>query len=200
MPVLTRDFYNRPAVDVAKDLLGCRLVRMADGARMAGIITETEAYQGEDDLGCHAHVGKTARNAQMYAQPGHAYIYFTYGMHWLLNVVTSPECMPAAVLIRAILPVEGCARMAVNRPKLVNKPGWLNGPAKLCQALGLSGAQNGQDLCQEQGLLSIESGSAIPPAHIRTDARVGSNSVPEPWKSIPWRFRVDADLLGVSAC
>ena len=144
--------------------------------------------------------GKTARNAQMYAQPGHAYIYFTYGMHWLLNVVTSPEGVPAAVLIRAILPVEGCARMAVNRPKLVNKPGWLNGPAKLCQALGLSGAQNGQDLCQEQGLLSIESGSAIPPAHIRTDARVGLNSVPEPWKSIPWRFRVDAELLGVSAC
>ena len=105
--ILPRSFYDRPAPQVAPQLVGCRLVRIYNGRRLAGLITETEAYQGEEDLACHARVGLTPRTEPMYGPPGHAYIYFTYGMHWLLNAVTDKEGVPAAVLIRGLLPTEG---------------------------------------------------------------------------------------------
>ena len=104
---LPRDFFARPTLTVARAILGQRLVRLEAGQRLAGIITEAEAYIGETDLGCHAHAGRTPRTAVMYGPPGHAYVYFTYGMHWMLNFVTEIEGFPAAVLIRAIQPVEG---------------------------------------------------------------------------------------------
>ena len=129
-----------------------------------GSITEAEAYQGEDDLGCHAHAGKTRRNAVMYGPPGFAYVYFTYGMHWMLNAVTGAEGSPAAVLIRAIRPLEGQAWMAANRPRLAGKPGWLDGPAKLTQALAIDGSLNGVDLCDPgSGLLSCPGTGDCPP-------------------------------------
>lgn len=195
MPILMRDFYDRSAVEVARDLLGAHLVRLVDGQRMVGVICETEAYQGEDDLGCHAHVGRTPRNELMYGPPGHAYIYFTYGMHWLLNAVTGQEGVAGAVLIRAIYPIEGLLHMASNRRKLAYQKGWLNGPAKLCQALKLDGNMNGVDLCDQGGSLVIEPGSTIPADHIETSARVGLFTVPEPWKSIPWRFLVGDERI-----
>src|SRR4030042_3855228 len=108
-------FYNRPTLTVARDLLGARLVRILDGVRLTGIITETEAYNGETDLGCHAKSGKTPRNAVMFGRPGHAYIYFTYGMHWMLNAVTEREGFPAAVLLRAIKPLEGIDVISARR-------------------------------------------------------------------------------------
>ncbi|MDY6846561.1 MAG: DNA-3-methyladenine glycosylase, partial [Chloroflexota bacterium] len=150
MSVIQRAFYRRPALDVARDLLGCRLVRYQSGQRLAGIIIETEAYQGEDDLGSHASAGKTPRTVVMYGPPGHAYVYFTYGMHWLLNAVTGDEGTPAAVLIRAIHPVEGQDLMAENRSYLANKPGWTDGPAKLTQALAVDGAFNTTNLCSQE--------------------------------------------------
>ena len=193
MAILTREFYARPALEVARDLLGCKLVRQINQHRLSGIITETEAYQGEADLGCHAHVGRTPRTAIMYGQAGHAYIYFTYGMHWLFNVVTDLVEVPSAVLIRAITPDEGQHEMALNRPYRARKSGWLNGPAKLTQALLLNGDQNGCDLCIEASGLYIENAPLTPDMQVIATSRVGLNSVPEPWKSIPWRFLVKQD-------
>ena len=195
MSVLKRDFYNRPALDVARDLLGCRLVRVQDGRRIAGLILETEAYQGEDDLGCHASAGKTPRTVVMYGAPGHAYVYFTYGMHWLLNAVTDGEGTPSAVLIRAIHPVEGKTQMAVNRPYKAGKRGWTDGPAKLTQALGIDKAFNRADLCRPESGLWVERGEMIQDKYVKRASRVGLNSVPEPWHSIPWRFIVEPEAL-----
>ena len=155
---------------------------------MSGLITETEAYQGEEDLGCHASAGRTPRTAVMYGPPGHAYVYFTYGMHWLLNAVTSPEGTPAAVLIRTIQPDKGLDAMAENRPYHAKKSGWTDGPAKLTQALDINGDLNKIDLCSRAAGLWIEQGQNIPDKQVAQTARVGLNAVPEPWRSIPWRF------------
>lgn len=193
--ILPRDFYSGSAVETAPCLIGCRLVRVLDGTRLAGIITETEAYQGEEDQACHARSGRTPRTEPMYGEPGCAYVYFTYGMHWLLNAVTDAPGTPAAVLIRAIFPVEGTQRMAKLRPMLSGQPGWLNGPAKLAQALGIDGNLNQADLCSEQSGLFIEEGISIPSGALRTDARVGINSVPEPWRSKLWRWQIDANYI-----
>ena len=95
---------------VARDLLGQRLVRLLNGQRVSGLILEAEAYDGESDLACHARSGRTERNSMMYGDAGHAYIYFTYGMHWMLNCVCGPAGYPAAVLLRAILPLERSLR------------------------------------------------------------------------------------------
>ena len=195
MALLTRDFYNRPALDVARDLLGCRLVRLQDGQRLSGLILETEAYQGEDDLGCHASAGMTPRTAVMFGPPGHAYVYFTYGMHWMLNVVTEEEGVPAAVLIRAIQPLEGKERMADNRPYNAGKRGWTDGPAKLTQALNIQREFNTVDLCDPKSGLWIEPGEPVPNEAVTRSARIGLNSVPEPWRSIPWRFLANGRAL-----
>ena len=196
MCILSRKFYSRPALAVARDLLGCRLVRLQNGHRLAGLIVETEAYQGEEDLGCHASAGKTPRTTVMYGPPGHAYVYFTYGMHWLLNAVTDTEGVPAAVLLRAVLPLEGQETMAANRPYHALQPSWTDGPAKLTQALGIDGAFNTTDLCTEENALWIERGDTIPDEVVQQTPRVGLNSVPEPWRSIPWRFCVDGSSDG----
>lgn len=193
--ILPRDFYSGSAVEAAPRLIGCRLVRVLEGARLVGIITETEAYQGEQDQACHARSGRTPRTEPMYGQPGHAYVYFTYGMHWLLNAVTDAPGTPAAVLIRAIFPLDGTARMAELRPMLVGQPGWLNGPAKLAQALAIDGKLNEADLCSAQSGLYIEEGIRVPPGALRTAARVGNNAVSEPWRSLPWRWQLDPDTL-----
>ena len=171
-------------------MLGCRLVRRLDGEDLVGTIVETEAYQGEEDLGCHARAGRTPRTEVMYGPPGHAYIYFTYGMHWLLNAVTCTEGCPAAVLLRAIQPIEGQARMALNRPNLAYSRHWADGPAKLTQALALDGRLNGIDLYDPQSELLITAGEAVSDEQVVTGPRVGLFTVPEPWKSIPWRFLV----------
>lgn len=181
---LPRDFYNRPTLSIARELIGARLARILDGVKLVGIITETEAYIGEKDLGCHAHVGKTNRNAMMYGLPGHAYVYFTYGNHWMLNVVTEPERFPAAVLIRAIQPIEGIEVMSERRHGRDTF-----GPGKLTQAMGITKSENGIDLTESAGGLWIEAGMHVPNSRVTKSPRVGLYSVPEPWKSKPWRFR-----------
>lgn len=187
--ILPQEFYAHPALTVARDLLGMRLVRLEEGCRISGVIVETEAYQGEDDLGCHARAGRTPRTQIMYGAPGHAYVYFTYGMHWMLNAVTDGMDVPAAVLIRAIVPIEGLDVIAKRRLR-VPLARWTDGPAKLCRALNIDGALNGADLCNPANGIWIEKGESIPDGMIHTGARVGLYSVPEPWKSIPWRFWV----------
>jgi DNA-3-methyladenine glycosylase len=186
---LPRDFFARDSLTVARELLGARLVHIEDGVRISGIITETEAYCGETDLGCHAKAGRTPRTAVMYGPPGFAYVYFTYGMHWLFNAVTMPEGQPEAVLIRAIEPVEGVEIIAKRRHKQPQKL-WANGPAKLTQALGIDGQHNNLDLCGAESEIFIERDHAFLDGQVVTGPRVGLETVPEPWKSKPWRFLV----------
>lgn len=183
--ILPRDFYNRSTLKVARDLLGARLVRMLDGRRLSGIITETEAYVGEKDLGSHAKAGRTPRTIVLYGPPGHAYVYFTYGNHWMLNVVCERENKPGAVLIRAIDPVEGVDLMLERR---AGRDTF--GPGKLCQALGITGEENGIDLTEDNDSLWIEQGQPVPENLVTKGPRVGLYTVPEPWKSKPYRFLV----------
>ncbi|TAK12693.1 MAG: DNA-3-methyladenine glycosylase [Anaerolineae bacterium] len=194
---LPRAFYDRPTLDVARDLLGARLVRVENGRRIAGIITETEAYCGEADLGCHAKAGRTKRTDPLYGPPGHAYVYFTYGNHWMLCPVTRPEGQPEAVLVRAIHPTESIDRIAARRGQQPQAK-WTDGPGKLTQALGIDGTLNRTDLTRRDAPLFIEQGVAIPDRLVTTTPRIGLYTVPEPWKSIPWRFLatlpVDFDL------
>jgi len=186
---LSREFYARPTRTVARELLGCRLVRQLNGFRLSGVIVEAEAYIGESDLACHAKAGRTERTTVMYGLAGFAYVYFTYGMHWMLNVVTEEKDFPAAVLLRAIEPCEGIEEMRRLRGgkdlRLLGK-----GPACLTQAMGITRAQNGLDLCMRDSGLWIEPGEAIAMRHIAISPRIGLGKTPEPWLSKPWRFSV----------
>jgi DNA-3-methyladenine glycosylase len=175
-----------------------------NGERLAGRIVEAEAYDGEADLACHARAGRTGRTEVMYGRPGTSYVYFTYGVHWMLNAVTGPPGYPAAVLVRAVVPMEGLESIAANRPvparaKSYPLPaplegrqtvGWTDGPARLCQALQITGQDNGLDLCDPTSGLWIEPGPPIPDLLVCTGPRIGIPSVPEPWRSQPWRFYV----------
>ena len=182
---LPREFYNRPTLTVARELIGARLVRMLDGIKLVGLITEAEAYIGEEDLACHAKAGRTPRTQVMYGPPGYAYVYFTYGNHWMLNAVTDQDGFPAAVLIRAIQPIEGVQVMSVRR----NSRDTF-GPGKLCQAMGITKSENGCDLTEADSDLWIEAGISVPKKNVTIGPRVGLNTVPEPWLSKPWRFLV----------
>ena len=140
-------FYLRDTVLVARDLLGCVLWRRAGRVVMAGRIVETEAYLGANDPASHARRGlRSARNASMYLQGGHAYVYFTYGMHWCLNVVTQEEDTAEAVLLRAIEPVRGIDTMRARRLKAKRDFDLTNGPGKICMALGIDRALDGERL------------------------------------------------------
>lgn len=193
---LPYDFYARGARQVAADLLGKRLVRrLEDGGRLAGMIVETEAYcdTEERDLACHgdrANNGRpTARSAVMFGPAGHAYVYFTYGMHWMFNVVTGEVGQANAVLVRALEPLEGVEemeRLRFGRPL----SGLTNGPAKLAQALAIDNSLNGANLCAPDGVIWIEDGPPLVTADIATGPRIGLGQTPEPWLSIPWRYWV----------
>ena len=181
---LPRAFFDRPTVLVAKELLGQLLVRQWKKQWLVGRIVETEAYIGENDPACHAARGLTPRNAVMYGPPGFAYIYFIYGMYYCLNVVTEREGFPAAVLIRAIEPIEGVPIMQQLRG--VEKIEQLaSGPGKLCQALQLDRHLNGVDLCKV-GPLFIAAGEPVPSSDIVTAPRVGIRE----GKEHLWRFYI----------
>lgn len=189
---LPRKFYNRPTLTVARELLGAKLIHISNGKKLVGLITETEAYISEDDLACHAKAGRTKRTDPMYGEAGHAYIYFTYGNHWMLNVSTEKEGFPAAVLIRAIQPIEGIDLMMKRRQGRDTF-----GPGKLTQALGITIRQNYVDLTKSTSPLRIEAGVKVPDKIVTIGARVGLNKTPEPWFSKPWRFLVKEPILDV---
>lgn len=194
---LEREFFSQNTLWVARHLLGARLVRLEQGQRLAGIIIETEAYRGEEDQACHARAGLTPRTRVMYGPPGHAYVYFTYGMHWMLNIVTEAEGYPAAVLIRGLWPTEGLELIAARRKNQVPEH-WTDGPAKICRALDIDGRHHGLDLCAPDAEIFLEKALEIPDASVTISPRVGLFNVPEPWKSLPWRFRVSPSLIAES--
>jgi DNA-3-methyladenine glycosylase len=171
------------AVEVAPRLLGCLLVReLEDGTRVSGRIVETEAYH-QSDAASHSYKGKTRRTEIMFGPPGFAYVYFTYGMHYCVNVVTGPEGEGSAVLIRAIEPVEGIERMRANRGGLETIQ-LTNGPAKLCQALQIDKQLNGHDLHTLPLQLRVQ--PPIDASEIVTTTRIGITKDAHR----PWRFYV----------
>jgi|DewCreStandDraft_5_1066085.scaffolds.fasta_scaffold00565_35 DNA-3-methyladenine glycosylase len=196
---LPRDFYAQDAVVVARALLGQRLVRILNGERLAGRIVETEAYRGEADAASHAARGRTPRNAVMYGPPGHAYVYFIYGMHFCLNAVTGPEGVASAVLLRALEPLEGLATLRRLRPGRPDRE-LTNGPARLCQALAIDRRLNGADLVAGAELF-IEADLAPPDDQVVVGPRVGVRGDAAA-RSAPWRFMLrDSPYLstGISA-
>ncbi len=141
-----RPALSRPATAVAPELLGCRLVSDVGGERVVVRLTEVEAYDGADDPGSHAYRGKTARNAVMFGPPGHAYVYFVYGMHWCVNLVCGPAGTASAILLRAGEVVTGAEAAARRRPACRFPRELASGPARLASALGIDAAVNGADL------------------------------------------------------
>jgi len=192
--VLTPDFYARDTVTVARELLGCVLVSTAGGETTSGRIVETEAYLGADDLGSHAAThGITKRNAVMYGPPGHAYVYFTYGNHHMLNFVTEPEGTAGGVLIRAIEPIEGVDAMLRRRSESRRSASPLavrdvaNGPGKLTAALGIGLSVNGEPL-DGRATLSVLAPRGPVPA-VAASGRIGLSSGHE----AELRFYVEGD-------
>ncbi len=145
LKTLQRAFYSRATLRVAKDLLGKNLIRRIDSDELIGRIVEVEAYRGADDPASHAYRGRTDRNQVMFGKPGAAYVYFTYGNHYCLNIVTEPERIPAAVLIRALEPVTGTEMMKGNRG-IADVQNLTNGPGKLTKALKIGADLNGYDM------------------------------------------------------
>jgi DNA-3-methyladenine glycosylase len=190
MDRLPRAFYSRDTVTVACELLGQRLVRALEGRCVAGRIVEVEAYDGARDSASHAHRGPSERNASMFGPPGHAYVYFIYGMHHCLNVVTEPEGHGAAVLVRALEPVEGIEGMRARRGGREG-PALTNGPAKLCYALAIDRALDGADLVEGTALW-IERGEAVSKQRVARGPRVGVRG--DEWAlSVPWRFWIEGN-------
>lgn len=179
---LPRTFYERNTVRVAKQLLGKVLVRRLGRVRLEGIIVETEAYRGHDDEGSHAYRGETKRNQVMFGEPGHAYVYFTYGMHYCLNVTTEPVGKPGAALIRAAEPIKGISEM-MSRRRTRHVKDLTNGPAKLTQAFDVTKALNGHDLTLGEKLC-ITDLLHPEPCSIVTETRIGIKAGAEK----PWRF------------
>jgi DNA-3-methyladenine glycosylase len=184
---LPREFYARPTLTVARELVGQCLVRMLDGQRLAGRIVEVEAYLDETDQASHARPGHTRRNAPMYGPPGHAYVYFIYGMYHCLNAVTEPEGSPAAVLIRALEPLEGLKIMRRHRPGRSDCD-LTDGPGKLCQALAVDRTLNYADLCHSHELW-IEAGASVADEQITTSSRIGVRG-DQRAQTVPWRFYI----------
>jgi DNA-3-methyladenine glycosylase len=154
---IRRAFYDRPTLDVARDLLGAVLVHNRRGVRTSGVIVEVEAYIGESDPACHAAPGLTKRNAPLYGGPGHVYVYLNYGIHCLVNVVTEAHGSPAAVLIRALDPLDGIEVMRRRRARAMKgrtrrsasaiaTPDLCRGPGNLTMAMGITLAENRLDL------------------------------------------------------
>lgn len=172
---LTRSFFARPTLRVARDLLGHELVSRVGGREIRGVITEVEAYIGQDDRACHARAGRTTRNAIMWGPPGHAYVYFTYGMHWMLNLVTERDGTPAAVLIRGIA--------------LRDRGECLDGPAKLTKRLRITGALNGEDLTISNRLWVDRARTPRRDGgRVARTTRIGVAYAGPYWARKPWRF------------
>ena len=183
---LPRSFFARPSVEVAPELLGRFLVRTTPRGSLLARIVETEAYE-EGDPASHSYRGRTSRNEVMFGPAGYLYVYFTYGMHFCMNVVTGREGEGSAVLLRAAEPLEGLDAMARRRgtedPRLL-----CSGPARLCQAFGVGRRENGLDVVRGRDVLLL-AGEPAPSSRIRVTSRVGVRNGVER----SWRFLVEGD-------
>jgi DNA-3-methyladenine glycosylase len=208
-----RTILSGPTLDAGRELLGAKIVRDdADGARVARIV-EVEAYIGEDDQASHARFGRTARNAVMYGLPGTAYVYLVYGMHDCLNIVTEPAGRPAALLVRAVEPVDGLeamrdarARRARDRRRSPAAPAVPagrtgraaipdsrlgSGPGLVCAILDLDRSLTGTDLLDPAGSVRLEPRPPAEPAPtVIASPRVGIGYADEPWTTLPWRLSI----------
>ena len=198
MDRLGDDSWALPAEALAVRLLGCTLRRTLDtGERLAGVIVETEAYTGPEDLASHAAGGRrTARNASMWAKPGTAYVYFTYGMHHCMNVSCLRGDHPAAVLIRAIVPIEGIETMRrfrtgeIPRKRALRDRDLCDGPGKLCRAMVIDRGLDGEDLATSPRLTILDRAPGLPEPRVEASPRVGLGDVGVlgAWKVKPLRF------------
>jgi DNA-3-methyladenine glycosylase len=180
---LPREFYSRNPLIVAQGLLGKKLVRVYDGVILSGMILEAEAYFGTNDSASHAYKGMTRRNAVLFGEAGHAYVYFIYGMYHMLNVVAGDTGIPWAVLIMALSPVDGVGTMQFLRGR---KTGLADGPGKLCRALGIGRELNGWDLTKGAGLW-IESFRETARDEILFSPRIGIDYADPEHRKAKWR-------------
>jgi DNA-3-methyladenine glycosylase len=213
---ISRDFFARPSVVVAPDLLGCVLEHETAAGLVAVELTEVEAYAGQTDAASHAYRGKTARNAVMFGPPGHAYVYFTYGMYFCVNIVCLGGDSASAVLVRAGAVIEGeeIARARRTGRKPDGDPGYpqppdvpartrlaardlARGPGRLCQALDIDRSLDGADICAAGSPLRVRSDRAWPPATARSEEKKEISSGPRVGVSraaeIPWRFWITGE-------
>ena len=179
---MARPFFRRYTPDVARELLGCLLVRREHRRTLSGRIVEVEAYRGSDDPASHSFRGATKRSAIMFGEAGIAYVFFSYGSHWCLNFTTENEGQPGAVLIRALEPIDGIEEMAKNRG--VSEVGRLtNGPGKLTKALSIDGAFNGEDVVNSRRLYVLGRKEQV---RISASARIGITK----GRDRQWRYYV----------
>ena len=202
MDLIARDFFDRPSDEVAPALLGCVLEHETPEGIVAVELTEVEAYAGETDPASHAYRGITGRNAVMFGPPGHAYVYFTYGMHFCVNVVCMPQGIARAVLLRAgrVIAGETLARRrraghhkGAGPSSVIPARDLARGPARLCQALAIDRTQNGADLCSPASELRLRPAGASLQAGrepaIEVGPRVGISAAAD----VPWRFWLAGD-------
>lgn len=187
--VLPRRFYARPADAVAPDLLGCVIESETPEGVVGVRLTEVEAYAGEDDPASHAWRGPTPRTAVMFGEPGHVYVYFTYGMHWCANLVCASDGVAAAVLLRAGEVVAGEDLARTRRGAKPPRHRLASGPANLARALGLDGAWHGHDVTSPRGPLRVRSGTTVEPGAVVAAPRVGITRAAD----VPWRFGLAGD-------
>ncbi|MBW2712441.1 MAG: DNA-3-methyladenine glycosylase [Deltaproteobacteria bacterium] len=185
MKRLGQSFFRRDTVCVARALLGTQLVREVKGQQLRGMVVETEAYVGNEDSACHASKGKTPRNAVMFGPPGISYVYFVYGMHFMFNVVTEKKGNPCAVLLRGLLPLEGEEEMARRRGRAGRE--LTNGPAKLCQAMGIDRSLNEMDVVRGDELW-FEEYRHVGKDEISCGPRIGIGYADPSDREAQWRF------------
>jgi len=181
---LSRDFYARPVLTVARECIGKILVHRTSEGETAGRIVEVEAYRGPQDLAAHSARGLTKRTAAMFGPPGHAYVFQLYGTCWAMNLVVAAEGKPHAVLIRALEPLRGLGLMAERRRKSPQSRELTNGPGKLTQALAITAADYGRDLCNAGLWLEAD---GCPRPSIGRSARINVDYAGA-WAARPWRF------------
>ena len=187
---LTRDFFDRPVLEIAPDLLGRTLVRVTEAGPIELRLTEVEAYDGPNDPGSHAYRGRTDRNAVMFGPPGHTYVYFTYGMWHCLNFVCGPEGKASGVLLRAGRVTVGADLARAHRPASRKDSDLAQGPARLATALAVDRALNGADACAPGGPFRVLAGTPADSAAVRSGPRTGVGGA---GAAHPWRYWIAGD-------